>query len=92
MKGLIKKKEKGFQRIERPDVITLCGQLLNIYFLKDLDVWPHLGLGKKNNFWVFFQNGRDILPKSNNGIYEKVFQGHNNDIMTVIAEKEVGRR
>lgn len=38
---------------------------------------------KKKNLEYFFQNGKDILPKSNNGIYEKVFQGGNNNIMTV---------
>lgn len=31
----------------------------------------------------FFQNRKGILPKFNNGIQEKVFQQHNNDIMTV---------
>lgn len=44
-------------------------------FLYDLDNWSHLRLQKKKS-WVFF-------PKSNNDIYEKGFQGHNNDIMTI---------
>jgi len=39
-----------------------------------------------------FPNGKDLLPKSNNGIYENVFQICNNNIMTVISEKEVERR
>lgn len=32
------------------------------------------------------------MPESITGIYEKIFQGHDKDIMIVIAKKEVDRR
>lgn len=87
MKGLIKKK-KVFNILKDQMVLLWVDSCWTFIFLK---IWKFT-IRKNNNFQVFFQNGKDIFTKSSNGIYEKVFQGHNNDIMTVIAEKEVERR
>lgn len=66
---------KKVLNIERTSSINLCGQLLN--FPLRFGYLISFKITEKKILSVFF------FPKSNNDIYEKVFQEHNNDIMSV---------